>query len=56
MFSNELSNQEVGGVAQAKRRAVDMGLEAEISTAAQAQPLTELAQPRVWLVLWLLPS
>lgn len=56
MFTSDLSPQEAGGAAQAKRSAVDVGLEAEIWTAAQARPLTALAQPRLWPVLWLLPA
>lgn len=52
----ELSDLEVGGGAQAKRRAVGVELEANISNATQARPLTELAQPCLRTVLWLLPS
>lgn len=46
MFTNEISNQEADDVARAKRRAVDLQLEANNSSAMQAQP-TEPAQPRL---------
>lgn len=36
---NEIPNQETDGGAQAKRRAVDLALEADISNAMQAWPL-----------------
>lgn len=41
----KISNREADGVAQAKRRAVDLELEAIVSNAMQAQLLTEQAQP-----------
>ena len=36
---NEIPHQETDGGAQAKRRAVDLALEADISNAMQAWPL-----------------
>lgn len=56
MFANEISNQEVDDIAQAKRRAVDLELEANIPNAMHAQPLMKLAQLPLCTVLWLLHS